>query len=420
MPRLQDSPHPLVFPLPASARPEPDARASDASRLVSRVDVRSLEGMQKEALVSPLAPAGAPWRMVSDEGPYLNGTDLAPFPLGFFAAGLACSFMSELLRHARERGVSVGRLDVQQETRYTMMGSVLRGDMTGGALPVDVLVRLESAAPANRVQEVITLAEASSPGHAVMRDVLANTFSLALNGQAVPITGVCPSARLDERDPADRFASLAADAAATFPPDIITKRVAAQRVVGVAGGAASSLQAEQKRTLHVRADGRLRADGLVETDIRLFQPLGSTFRFLCDPSADPDGRTPSAIAFLSAGIAFCYMTQLGRYAHIVKQRIREMRVVQYNVFRRDPTGATPATAAPVDTHVFFQADEPEDAALRTVRMGEQTCFLHAAMRGSFPTRVRLELNGHEVPLVAGANATAPTGLRRDLSRSVSE
>ena len=86
MPRLQDFKTPLVLKFddksPIAALDAPD----DAQNF--RVEVRALEGMQKEATVRQSERSGQTWRMVSDEGPYLNGTDLAPFPLAFFAAGL--------------------------------------------------------------------------------------------------------------------------------------------------------------------------------------------------------------------------------------------------------------------------------------------------------------------------------------------
>ena len=53
-------------------------------RLSFRTAARALEGMQKEAVVT-CANTGTAWRMLCDEGPWLNGTDLAPFPLGFSA-----------------------------------------------------------------------------------------------------------------------------------------------------------------------------------------------------------------------------------------------------------------------------------------------------------------------------------------------
>ena len=98
--------------------------------------------MQKEALTTS-SPGGRTWRMACDEGPYLNGTDLAPFPLAFFTTGLVNSYFVEILHLARQRGTRIGTLELVQDNRYTMEGSAVRGDMIGGALPVDLHVRIE-------------------------------------------------------------------------------------------------------------------------------------------------------------------------------------------------------------------------------------------------------------------------------------
>ena len=86
------------------------------------------------------------------------------------------------------------------------------------------------------------------------------------------------------------------------------------------------------------------------------------------------------------------MTQLGRYAHITRRELSSYRIVQENIFHRSQLSSTeirPASAEPVDTHVFLSLDEPDEVAQKMVFMGERTCFLHAAMRGTHPTQVRL-------------------------------
>lgn len=391
---------PLVF------RAEPvgvQAQAPDAGpdQIAVRTAVRALEGMQKEAIVH-YGPTGATWRMVSDEGPYLDGTDLAPFPLAFYTAGMAFSFLGEFLRLAEARGIALGDVTVTQDNYYTMEGSALRGDMTGGARPVELQVDVESETPSapEAVAEIAVLAESRSPAQAYMRDVLENTFALSLNGRERSVERVCPSGRPLADDPAAAFEQLQPQEG-TFAPAIIRKLKAAERLEGVEGGAGSSLQSEQKRLLHVRGVATVRHDGLLEAVVQLFKPIGSTFRFLCDES-DAE-QAPPSLAYLSAGVGFCFMTQLGRYAHIVKQDLASYRIVQDNVFAVS-TAAVPtaedgdrrAFAAPVDTHVFIRCDEPEEAARRLLSMGEQTCFLHAAMRTSNPSHIVLTVNGEQV------------------------
>lgn len=97
--------YPLVFKAETNNSAPPGLDVGDSSVAI-QTEVRALSGMQKEALIYNGA-TGNTWRMVSDEGPYLNGTDLAPFPLAFFATGMALSSVNEMLRHAAAAGTSV-------------------------------------------------------------------------------------------------------------------------------------------------------------------------------------------------------------------------------------------------------------------------------------------------------------------------
>ena len=84
----------------------PDSLDVEDGKIAIRSELRALTGMQKEALVFD-SQSGAQWRMVCDEGPYLNGTDLAPSPLAFYTTGMAFSFTSELLKHAKAAGIEI-------------------------------------------------------------------------------------------------------------------------------------------------------------------------------------------------------------------------------------------------------------------------------------------------------------------------
>lgn len=397
MKRLQDDEGPVVYRVTVPRR----AGGGDSAAL--RVDVQSLEGMQKEAIVTQLVGGEWAWRMASDEGPYLNGTDLAPFPLAFFAAGLQFSLFDEILRHADLAGIRLRRVTMRQDTFYTMQGSVLRGDMTGGARPAEQMVSFETDAAPVALLGLVAAAQASSPAEAVMRDPLRNTFSLTVNGRPADVEGLAASVRLSGADPRTRVAALGRSSDPDLRQDIVRKVASAERVVGVEGGVATSLQPEQKRTLHIRAEGLVRDDGLFETTIHLIQPLGSNFRLLCDPGEGAAASAPPPLAYLAAGTAFCYMTQLGRYAQIVKQSIASMAIAQYNKFHR----AGLASAEPVDTHVFIDSDEPVERIVRTVRMGEQTCFLHAAMKGIHPTVLSASIDGGPFAIIGAASV--PSG-----------
>lgn len=74
--------------------------------------------------------------------------------------------------------------------------------------------------------------------------------------------------------------------------------------------------------------------------------------------------------------------------------------MQKNVFRFDGDsnlGNRSAGIGPTDTQVFLEARFSEEIdAPKLVSMGQQTCFLHAAMREEHPSQILVELNGDEL------------------------
>ena len=110
---IESSAYPLAFRVdPSGLNLEPLPTSDGIARI--RTFARTLEGMQKEAVIQ-YGPTGAIWRVVCDEGPWLNGTDLAPFPLAFFSAGMAASLMADLVDEAGERGVPADTLGFTQD-----------------------------------------------------------------------------------------------------------------------------------------------------------------------------------------------------------------------------------------------------------------------------------------------------------------
>lgn len=376
--------YPLVFKA-GTNNPVPPGLDVQTNNITIRSEIRALTGMQKEALIYNGA-TGTTWRMVSDEGPYLNGTDLAPFPLAFYTTGMALSFTDELLKQAKKADVTFKRYQLTQDNFYTMEGSAIRGDMLGGALPVEMTVEIESDAPGKTIRQIVAMAERTSPAQTYMKQELSNTFSLSHNGQEITLSDINLSPNQQPEEPTPRLEAIRPLPDDTYYQDIIIKQQAAESIFGVEGGAGSSLKATQKRTLHVRGTCTLQEDGLREVVVQLFKPLGSSFRFIGDSS--PYERAPSGLEYLAAGVGFCFMTQIGRYATIVKHDLKSYSIVQDTLFH---IGSQTASVEPVDTHAFLQTGEPDEAAQKTLWMSERTCFLHAAMRGSNKTKVTLQL-----------------------------
>lgn len=388
MPNIESSPHPLVFKV---ANPEilplPEGREEG---IRTRTAVRSLEGMQKEAIVH-YGPSGMAWRMVCDEGAYLNGTDLAPFPLAFFSAGLAFCYVSEILKLAKAKNVTVEALEVTQDSFYSLEGSFVKATMTGSALPVEFSVSVVSDSPNEVLQEIFQSALQTSPADALLRSVSNSEFALAKNGVDVPVEHLASFPGIELESPEALFDQAECDEPGSFAWGILSKlKIEQGPAEDGAKAPVSGFQAELKRMLNVRSVCKLRTDGLLEATVQLVNPVGSAFKFLADQSGTE--RAPEGMAYLSAGVGFCFMTQLGRYAKVAKQTLSSYRIVQDALFSTPEQAAEVTMEAPmaaVQTQVYLDIPASDETVQTIMRMGEQTCFLHAACQTPLATKINI-------------------------------
>jgi len=365
----------------------PNIRLGDAVRLC----VRSLTVMQKEALVKSTR-TGAVWRLSSDEGAYLAGHDEAPCPLSFLSTGMVCSYMNEILALAKMRGITINDIKLVQDNYYTMKGSAKDGSMIGGAKNPDLAVHIDSDTDQDTINRLVLDATAASPLNGLMHGAKESLFTLTHNGAEIEPAKALPVGKPAEPDPSDHF-----DAARPTSDDwsgLIKrggKTPKSDHTVTMAG---DSLAEQQDRLLHVRVICTLRDDGVKQIEQHLYNPYGSIFYFLSDEAPENGGKglAPDAVSYISAGIGFCFMTQFGRYAKIVKKDLQEYRIIQDTHFSLGgASGGTgeAGTADPVETHVHLVPGEDDDFARTILDMSEQTCFLHAFCKADLKTRVKI-------------------------------
>ncbi len=98
-------------------------------------------------------------------------------------------------------------------------------------------------------------------------------------------------------------------------------------------------------------------------------------------------RAPDGLAYLAAGAAFCFMTQIGRYAQITRQELNGYRIIQdtsHRLLRNDKPGSGPLA---VETLVCLDTDESPENSIKLVQMGQQTCYVHTAFRTAVETEI---------------------------------
>ena len=360
----------------------PENRKGDALRTW----VRSLSGFQKEALVRS-AKTGETWRLVSDEGPYLNGHDAAPCPLAFLSSGMAASFMNEIIALAKIQNVEIRKLKLIQDNYYTMKGSMPKRTLVGGAENIDLQVEIDCDLDDAALNEFLINATYASPLNGLMRGQLESLFKLGKNNVELPTAKV---AELDGAlfpDPGNHFAKSKANSSdlALMKPVGPTPK---KDVVMGTSSAGGSMAEEQDRRLNIGAVAIMREDGIKEIQQMQYSPYGTSFRFL----SSEDGRAPDANSLISAGIGFCFMTQFGRFVSMLKLDLPDYRIVQDTHFSLGGASGDTGKAGEADsieTHVYLETSESDATAQEMLDMSEQTCFLHAFCRTDLKTKLKV-------------------------------
>jgi hypothetical protein len=360
-------------------------------RDVIKVEARQLGGHQKEAVVTQGAD-GSAWRLTSDEGKHLRGTDLAPFPLGFFNAGMQSDLYGRVRALATTRNVALDQVEIRVANHYWLTGSFIHGTGEGHAEAPDIDVRIGSGASTETIKALVARAMDASPAIAFLRASLSgNTFALYINGRRRKVEGLADSPSADAGDPYRTYARAPRPLEPNAPRDLIEKTGQVEQ--GTIEPASATVT--NKLVRNVLGEGKsLGRDGMYETDTWLGMPGTSHFRLASDEGSTD--TAPCGLALLSAGIAFCYMTQLSRYIENMKMRIHGVRLVQLNPY----VAGTCATAEPIDTHLFLNGEAPDESHLQLLTIAARTCYLHAASKTPTEPNLRIIHNGSDVARAA--------------------
>ncbi|MFZ9811635.1 MAG: hypothetical protein ACO3DD_00945 [Burkholderiaceae bacterium] len=386
---IQSSGHPLAFCVHRqSDRPGLFAGAPDVACL--KVEARALGAHQKEAVISE-GTDGPRWRVVSDEGPQLKGSDLAPFPLGFFNAGLQADLLGAIDRVNLSRGSPLSSVSQTLINRYAFSGSFYAGTGQGEAAPAEIEIVSQGNCSAKVAALLIHDAVRQSCALAAMTSPLDCTFALYVNGIRREVTGAKSSEAPDAYDPlksragppqpvsdGQNVTNLIAKTSDYVPPNEAMPSASTRFGLEVLGRSVLTL-----------------GKGQTAIQTTLKAPPGSEFSFLSQENAVTGPTAPSGLALVSAGIAFCYMTQLLRYAEYLKYKVRAIRLVQFNPFglQVGAEGSLDGQALPVDTHLFLHGAEYDTVMQRLLAISANTCYLHAALRSALPARVAVTHNG---------------------------
>jgi uncharacterized OsmC-like protein len=341
-------------------------------------------GHQKEAVVTE-GKAGSSWRMVSDEGPGLQGTDLAPFPLGFMSAGLQADLLNRINRQARAKSISITNIETELITDYAFQGSFFKGNGRGYAYTPQLRVRIETASSVTAIRDLVRESLANSPIFAAWRTPLVNTFALYANGRRRALSTLAASLAPDAEDPFKAWRDIPRPLADDDHSNAIIDRIGPAVVTELT----PSLDWQPGR-VDIPIYGRSTFDGTSTRSLTWINRADGTQFALRSNEGSVTQGSPSGLGYAFAGVAFCLMTQLLRYVEHHKMSVRALRLVQ--VSNCEIAGGVAQPHA-LDTHVFVHGEEPDAVMERLVEMAANTCYLHAALHAALEPTLELQING---------------------------
>lgn len=381
--KIDDDNFPLAFKV-AQRESGSELFSGSLGRETFKVEARQMFRHQKEARLTE-GDQGPAWRLTSDEGLHLNGTDLAPFPLGFFNAGIQGEIIHAIVSTAKTYGVDIERVNVKLVNHYWLTGSFVLGTGEGHADPSEIDIEIQSQAPQAQVAALLRAALDKTVALAFFKKPLLNTFAIYLNGSRRKALGLHNSPALPVADPFMVHSKAPRPLAASDSARIIEKLPT--EVDGELLAAPSGTTSKIVRDVFGFSEW---VKGQHFSTAASWLGVPGTTHFAHRMDVGGAGHFPTGLGMLSAGIAFCFITQLSRYIENMKMAVDGIRLVQFSPYAMERQGAR---ALPLDTHLFLNGSATEEVCTKLLSISEKTCYLHATASNVLPPVMELKLNG---------------------------
>ena len=356
---------------------------------------RQMDILQKESIGYEGDLNSTSFRLTSDEGKHLNGTDLAPFPLGFFNASIHGDIVGTVMKQATLKGLKIDNIDCEVLNSYYLTGSFVKGDGKGHAEPTTINLDIATSENQDDIKNLILSASKMAPVLAGLRTPLKNTFALYANGRRKDLSSLNESSKTDAEDPYQQYKVEPSPSNSDNYSDrmiVKTGEVSAGTVEPVDGYNVPKSQdgnAENPkfnkiiRTIVGKSSTNANSK-IVKVDTVLGLP-GMTHFVI---SSDIDGNiAPSPVNVMGAAISFCFLTQTHRYIHHQKFAIEGLRMSQYATFKENPDGTV--EMMPLDTHLYMNGTAPDEHNEKLIDMSERTCYLHATLCEALEPKINI-------------------------------
>lgn len=177
---------------PAFTKFEPEVfkkpRPGQQMQFEVNVAAESMDGMLKKATVEPNLPSWGAFQLICDEGGALGGTDTAPPPLGYMAAGIAFCLLTHLTAYARSKKLNLRSIKVEQRMQFIttlVTDAEAEGDFRGGCEGITTHVIVDGEEDASVIRAMVEDSEASCMAMQSLMNITPKNTQMHLNGESL-------------------------------------------------------------------------------------------------------------------------------------------------------------------------------------------------------------------------------------------
>lgn len=170
------------------------------------------------------------------------------------------------------------------------------------------------------------------------------------------------------------------------------------------------LRDRHDRSVVLTADAKPLQNQMKLARVDMVEPSSDPVSLVCDEGGylGGDGSAPAPLVYFTASIAFCMLTQIGRYAKIMRLQLDHVRLRVTTRFHIEGSVKEDTLrGAPLDFEFDVEIDSPEDQekVQRLLRTSEASCYVTQSLLQQVTIDHTATLNGQELTDAIGTPAS---------------
>ncbi|WP_108881999.1 OsmC-related (seleno)protein [Anderseniella sp. Alg231-50] len=180
-----------TMPAPVSFEIEPAKKTREGLDLELHTIAELMQGpgLLKRCYVKPNIPSFGAFEMHSDEGTVIGGSDLAPAPLSYLAAGIAFCLLTHLKGCADSQGLNISSIRVEQKMKFQSripgMTADMGGQMEGHSNGLETFVLIETQEDDEVITRMSDIAERACMAAQTVVNAVPASLTVTINGRQI-------------------------------------------------------------------------------------------------------------------------------------------------------------------------------------------------------------------------------------------